>query len=247
MITIICCYNNREQLEAMLMQSIYSFLSKNEFNIIHINSRERGFKSAAQAYNTTIKENWENLHEKVLFCHQDIAFSNNAFINRIIEELKDNPMQIIGVAGISTNGIVYSNLKYQRTKEYITKNRVTENKQEVVSVDECCFATSKEVLKQIKFDEANCYHWHLYAVDMCHQAKLLDIPSYVIPESIFHKENSDNGLYTDSHFLKTMWRLTKKYRGKIRTIYSPCYISPTNPLMALPKLARTAIKNFLTK
>lgn len=244
MITFICCFNNEKQLNKMLLQSLQKHCKDANNNLILISPIKKGYKSAAQAYNTTIQNNWDKIEDIIIFCHQDIAFDDTQFLDRIIQELKSNPFQIIGFAGITDNGMAYSNLRYYKTKEYITRNRVIESKLKVESVDECCFATTKQVLQKISFDEKSCFHWHLYSVDLCYEAKILNIPSYIIPETIYHKENSNGGLYTDMNFLKTMWNLVLKYKERVNCIYAPCYICPTMPYKAIIRLLRTAIKNI---
>ena len=242
-ITFICCYNNTKQLNKMLLKSIEKIPSGNT-NLFLIDSKEQNFKSAAEAYNRTLRDKWEEIGDIIIFLHQDIAFDNIDFINHIKEEFTNKPLQIIGFAGITDKGIVYSNLKYYNTKEYITRNQLTEDKIEVGSIDECCFATTKQVLKEIGFDEKCCSHWHLYAVDLCYNAKRKNIVSFIISDVIYHKEDGRDGLYTDYHFLKTMWKMVLKYRNDFTTIYAPCYICTTNPFKAFIRLARTAIKNY---
>ena len=244
-ITIICCYNKEKQLNEMLLHSLQTQCKDICNNLILVSPTKESFRSAAQAFNTTIQNNWDKLEDIIIFCHQDIAFDNTLFLERIIQEFNNNPLQIIGFAGITSQGTVYSNLKYFRTKEYITKNRLVEHKLSVESVDECCFATTKQVLQKISFDEESCFHWHLYSVDLCYGAKILNIPSYIIPEQIYHKEYGKEGLYTDINFLKTMWNLVLKYRKRTKCIYAPCYICTTNPYKALIRLLRTAIKNII--
>ena len=140
---------------------------------------------------------------------------------------------------MTNKGHVISNLRYWNTKQYIVSHQIND-KVEVDSLDECCFGTSKELLSKVRFDERCCFHWHLYAVDLCYEAKRkYDYHSYVIPDMIFHKFDGDHGLTTDIHFLKTMWNLTRKYRKDFIRLYAPCYIVNTHPFWAILKLTRT--------
>ena len=137
-----------------------------------------------------------------------------------------------------------SNLQYQENKQFITRNQI-KSKEKVVTLDECCFATSKKVYQKLKFDEYVCNHWHLYAVEICYNAKRNGIPSYVMQDIIFHKNNNNGGMYTDKYFLKSLWRLVKKYKKDFDYIYAPCYICSTNLFIAAAKIARTSIRNLL--
>lgn len=242
-VTFICCYNNSDELNSMLQPSL-NILDKDICNIILINSLYEGYKSAAEAYNKTIKKHMNEIGDILFFCHQDIAFDNMDFLQNIISELTENPNQIIGFAGINTNGTVLSNLQYQENKQFITRNQI-KSKEKVVTLDECCFATSKKVYQKLKFDEYVCNHWHLYAVEICYNAKRNGIPSYVMPDIIFHKKNNNGGMYTDKYFLKSLWRLVKKYKKDFDYIYAPCYICSTNLFIAAAKIARTSIRNLV--
>ena len=242
-VTFICCYNNSDELNSMLLSSL-NILDKDICNIILINSFDEGYKSAAEAYNKTIEQREHEIGDILIFCHQDIAFDNVTFLQNIISELTENPNQIIGFAGIDTHGSVLSNLQYQENKQFITRNQI-KAKEKVVTIDECCFATSKTVYQKLKFDEYVCNHWHLYAVELCCNARRNGIPSYVMPDIIFNKKNNNGGMYTDKYFLKSLWRLVKKYKKDFNCIYTPCYICSSNLFIAAAKIARTSIRNLL--
>lgn len=68
----------------------------------------------------------KSIGDILVFIHQDIAFENREFEKRIVQELTDNPNQILGFAGMTEQGIVVSNLRYLSTKEYITKRQIVE-------------------------------------------------------------------------------------------------------------------------
>ena len=249
MVTIICCYNNEEILQTMLIASLKR--QKAEYKFIPIDSRKYKFSSAATAYNSILqnpkKYNYDDISSCLLFVHQDVFFQDIDFLTKIELELAQTPNDIIGLAGIISSGKVLSNLKYLNSQQYITLNQIS-NKTEVESVDECCFAMSKELWERLHFDSKACYHWHLYAVDICYNAKRnFGSKCVVIPNEAFHKKNSDNGLETDNHFLNTMWKLVCKYNKDYDNIYAPCYIVSTSKYKALFKLLRTRIKNTIKK
>lgn len=242
-VTFICSHNNNDELNSMLLPS-FNMLDKDSCNIILINAFKEGYKSAAEAYNRTIEKRKDEIGDILIFCHQDIAFDNIIFLQNIISELTESPNQIIGFAGIDTHGSVLSNLQYQENKQFITRNQI-KAKEKVVTIDECCFATSKTVYQKLKFDEYVCNHWHLYAVELCYNARRNEIPSYVMPDVIYHKKSDNSGMYTDKYFLKSLWRLVKKYKKDFDRIYAPCYICSTNRLIAAVKIVKTSIRNLL--
>lgn len=247
-ITFICCVNDDRQFNGMLGPSLEILSAENiDYNILKIDTRERPYRSAAEAYNTEVRKNEAILKDILVFLHQDIAFDSSELFLAMIDELTANPKQILGVAGMPETGKTISNLRYQSDGSYITQTRLAA-KTEVCSVDECCFAISKECFFKLFFDEKVCDNWHLYAVELCYHASVQNqISSYVLPHSIYHKENGTGGLTTDSAFLKTMWKVARKYRNKASVIYTPCYIVRTSFLSLLLKLCRTYIKNAYLK
>lgn len=154
----------------------------------------------------------------MIFVHQDIAFDDDRFQQQIVKELSANPNQIFGAAGMPIIGRTISNLKYRRTDKYITATQLDE-KTEVESVDECCFAMTKNLCLSLMFDEQTCSHWHLYAVDFCYEARRrFGIKSFVLPENIYHKMDGTSGLTTDYHFLWTIWKMTKRFQSDIHSL-----------------------------
>lgn len=247
-ITFLCCVNDEQQLNKMLLPSLEKLsLEGVDYNAIFIDAQKNHYHSAAEAYNAEAKKNEIQLKEILVFLHQDIAFDDGRLFLNIIQELASDPNQIIGVAGMPTSGKTVSNLKYKESDCYITSTQILE-KTEVCSVDECCFALTRELFLRLSFNEKICNGWHLYAVEFCYHAMAkYHIPSFVLPDSIYHKANGSGGLFTDTSFLKTMWKIANKYRSRNRIIYSPCYILDTRLIPCLLKIGRTYLKNVFRK
>ena len=245
-LTYICVYNNENQLNSMLKASLDKLDDRVEYNAILINNSFAKYHSCSEAYNTELEINEARLGNILIFVHQDIAFNDNNLQKRIISELKDNPNQILGVAGMSKEGRTLSNLKYLKTGNYITITQIAD-KTEVESLDECCFAMTKDLYFKLKFDEKTCSHWHLYAVDLCYEAKRkYGIKSFVLPESIFHKMDGSSGLTVERHFLWTIYKMTRKYHKIFSEIYTPCYIVSTYLPKTILKISRSLIKNIFS-
>lgn len=248
-VTYICVFNDKMQLNDMLIKSLHHVNVRDNFSSVTLlidNTKSR-YASCAEAYNKEITRHLHEMGDILIFLHQDIAFDNNEFERRIVEELESDPNQIVGFAGMPRSGKTVSNLKYQKTKKYITSTQIRE-KTEVLSLDECCFAMTKELYLKLRFDERACSHWHLYAVDICYEAKRrFGTTSYVLPETIYHKCDGTSGLFTDHHFLWTMWKLIRKYRHDYTSIYAPCYIVSTKYNAALVRLFRSVINNMIRK
>ena len=244
-LTYVCCFNNKTILEEMLMHSFANIDKAWNRNILLIDNTKGRYSSCAEAYNKELLN--KSIGDILVFIHQDIAFENREFEKRIVQELTDNPNQILGFAGMTEQGVVVSNLRYLSTKKYITKRQIVE-KTECIAVDECCFAMTADLYKQLKFDEQVCFHWHLYATEICYNAhKQFGTRICVIPEEIYHKKNGSDGLHTDMYYLRTLWRLADKYRADLEEIRTPCYIVSTHPIKFFLKIFRTFIRNHILK
>lgn len=245
-ISYICCYNNKEQLNSLLLPSMSKlkvhFISENNssfHNLLLIDNRDGKYKSAASAFNEGIEAHSSQLGDILCFMHQDIAFDNALFQEELVSEFETDLNQIIGLCGKKQNDESYSNLRYYATKEFIVNHQISE-KTEVECVDECCFAIPKKLFFKLMFDEVACYHWHLYAVDLCYNAKRrFGTKSFVAKTSIYHKMDGSSGLTIDHHFLSSLKKLTKKYRKDFKKIYAPCYTIWTNPFLAKCQIIKT--------
>lgn len=249
MITIICCYNNDE----LLKEFVYSSLKRQniEYNLAFIDTNKFRVKSAAQAYNDILDNPQKygvEITENLLFIHQDVYFSNNNFLFEVEEILNSSQNNVFGFAGMSSNRRFILSVKFKSIDQYYS-GYISNKLEEVESLDECCFAMKYDLWKKVRFDEYVCNHWHLYSVEFCYNArKILGSKSYVLPKVIFHKEHiNSESLTTDSHFLKSMWRLIRKHRDMGSKIYAPCYIAPTALIPSMIKITRTTVKNFLKK
>lgn len=250
--SFICCYNNKIQLESMLIPSLKIINSidigngsKSQYTHLLIDTNKKGYKSAAQAFNRELAAHYNQLGDILVFCHQDIAFFNQDLWIRAEKEFRKDMNQLLGIAGMPKTGHAVTNSKLLDNDRYLTSVQ-TKEKKEVESLDECCFMIPKSIYKKLKFDEKICHHWHLYAVDYCYAARIqYGTRSYVLPESIYHKKNAEGSLTTDNHFLKSMWKMTRKYSNCVNRIYAPCYIIPTNIIESILKLSRTFVKNTI--
>ena len=205
-ISYICCFNNEEQLKTLLIPSLEKLKKGNpiehEPSVLLIDNRDGKYKSAASAFNSEVMAHIDELGDILCFLHQDIAFDDDTFQQELISVFKTDDNQIVGFSGKKKNDQSYSNLRYYATKEYIVNNQIT-SLTEVECVDECCFAISKILFLNLMFDEKVCYHWHLYAVELCYHAKRdFGTKINVATSEIYHKLQDDIGLALDTYFFK---------------------------------------------
>lgn len=194
---------------------------------IMIDNTKKAFSSAASALNYGIQKAKNNI---IVFLHQDIEFLSENVLNDIFTYLTQNPNALVGAAGVKKNfGMlnqkkVYSNIFHEATKERVTSTPKLEKPMPVFALDECLFATTKQVLKQISFDTVVCNGWHLYGVDLCMQAHLKNIDVMVLPMSLWHKSAGN----IDNSYFDCMKILSKKYEKNFKVINTCCTAYPTH-------------------
>jgi glycosyltransferase involved in cell wall biosynthesis len=225
-ISIICVYNDKLKFDSLTKASIKKaadFLSSEfDFDLIYLNNCNYNYESAAKALNHGIKLCTGQI---IIFLHQDIEILDSSIFTQIISFLIDNPRTVIGVAGSNHNGKVLSNIQHGN---FPTLKRVGEAVQKaslVMTLDECFFATTKDVAKTLSFDHQTCDNWHLYAVDYCLSAATKGIQSFVLPIQLNHYSSGklNNGFY------QSLRKLVRKHKGVYNRIEATCVnISTSN-------------------
>lgn len=236
--SFICCCNNQTELQNMLLSSLSNF--SHEGNIIIIDTKEKTYKSAAEAFNKEAMINKDILADVLIFLHQDMAFKDCSIFNHILDILCKENNAILGVAGAVNNSCM-TNLQYKANNEYIVPNALISKMERVQTLDECFFCMRKETFFAILFDEEVCDHWHLYAADFCLTAsERLASPIYVLPEVEYHKF-TPGGLTVDNHFLRSMFKLCRKHQKNHNYISTTCYATNTS----FPWVLYTLIKYYI--
>lgn len=219
-----------------------------ECNRIFIDTKKYGFKSAAEAYNN-ILNNPERyvtqLTDHLMFVHQDIYFDDKDTLLKFEAILQQSPNDIFGLAGVTSDRKVFSNLQRQGNKAFIVKNQL-QQPISVETLDECCFAMTFDLCRKIQFDETICFGWHLYAADFCYNAnRKYASKSYVLPYKAYHKYDSSKRQNVDIDFLYVINNLVLKYKDDYQAILTPCYYISTSFLACKLKLLKSYCKIFL--
>ena len=211
-LTIVCCYNDCNQLEDYLLKSL------NEQNVscekILIDNRDNKFKSAAAALNygaSQVKTKY------VLFSHQDIYFTDKNALNELYNYMVQLNNSVIGVAGVKldTSG-TYTTVVHGDNKIPAGKHKI-KKPVKVASIDECIFGMNIETYQKLLFDEKNFDNWHLYAADISYNANSNGINVYSVPSKIWHKSSGQ----VNHSFFVGFKRLRNKYGNDFDLIKTP--------------------------
>lgn len=186
MVSVVCCYNNKEQYYDMT-QSLAS--QDMEYELIGIDNRNNRFTSAAAALNCG---GIQATGEVVVFLHQDIIFERQDSLRLFVNALPRNEKAIIGLYGAS-----HVNMGFTR-----------DGLQRVETLDECCVAMTKETWKAIQFNEKICDGWHLYVVEMCLRASEQNV---LVASGNFPIKHLSSGS-VDERYMKTFKKLLVQFK-----------------------------------
>lgn len=248
-VTYVCCANSDEQLKQMLLPSFRRLERAGlPVSLLLIDARGQGYRSAAEAFNRELDRHRPVLGEVLVFCHQDFAFETAEFHRSVVELLEANPLRMVGAAGRAMSAphtrLLYSNLRALATRERICGQPI-DRPTRVCSVDECCFALRTDVFFRLRFDERACNHWHLYAVDLGYALQSrLGGEVVVTPAPAFHKMENGLGLTADTHFLRSLWRLVRKYHGRVPELLTTCARVSTGYLHGGGVIAKMWLEQF---
>lgn len=213
-LSLVCVYNNEEQYERMV-----NTLNKQHLNIEIIGFDNRGneWSSAAAAYNEGVRRASSPL---ILFSHQDILFMGTDFLDAFVERVRDNPLEIVGVAGAITNedGQGRRMLSGMYQGSLLWRHHTARSAVSVETLDECLFGCNRAVFDCISFDEDVCNGWHFYAVDLCLQARLNNIAVTVLPADVIHESGGNR----DASYYLAQERIKKKYADSFAVISTTC-------------------------
>ena len=162
-VSLICVYNNEEQLNNCLVKTLS--IQSLECEMIFIDGSNGSFPSCASALNYGVSK---SCGEVLIFTHQDIFLKTDSEIDRFSSFILNMPKgTIVGVAGAKEKdkcniGNYTSGINIDRNLVF----SISEPK-EVSCIDECFFGMRRDTFNLHPFDENLCDDWHLYAVEQC--------------------------------------------------------------------------------
>jgi len=174
---------------------------------------ERGYQSAAKAYNTGLDKVTADI---VIFAHQDVYLPrgwDKTLLStvRAFDQNKNN-WGVLGVIGADENGDLVgtawsTGLGYEIKSEFSSPKAIR-------SIDEIVIVVRRET--GLRFDE-DLPGYHLYGTDIVQTALHCDFGAYVFDGPVIH--NSDphktQGLWLDCSYVKAYRYIQRKWKGKL--------------------------------
>ena len=226
-INVICVYNSKGLYDNMVQSFEDNVPDDLSYAFIPLDKRENRFSSVAQAFNIAIDNHCDA--KCLIFTHQDIVFYND--VEKIYKYCINDSNTIFGAAGVKAKKHLYDRndiiSAISQNERSFKPYHINGDAEDVFVLDECLFACNEAVFSKIKFDSETCNSWHLYAADLCMQAKLKGIGVKVLALDVLHISEG----FADGSFYKCLSRLARKYKGKYKIVQGSCGFNSTNPLL----------------
>lgn len=237
-VSIICVYNNEQQLEQQLKASLKKQNIKYEF--IGINNIRNEYSSAAKALNYGASHATGDV---LVFSHQDIYLKTSVELRNIVEAVFSCSIgTIVGTQGVKEpSKIYYTNLTSGDEYNAEIVRDFEEKLYKVSCVDEGLFAMKKETWEKHHFDEVLCDNWNLYCVEACLNARKNGHKVYVFPIQIHHFSKGTISL----EYMKNLKRLCEVYRSDFKYIWTTCYKVRTNSIYINALVAAWILNRFI--
>lgn len=218
-VSVICVYNNQDILKNYLLVGLKK--QSIDFEFIGVDNTNNTFKSAAQALNYGFNESSGKF---LVFVHQDLLILDNNFLEKVVRYFLELGDIIMGIAGNKFGDPnVYSNIEHSVYGRKVGFYQVIDPVI-VDTLDEVFFSLPSDIFRKVMFDELICFHWHLYALDLCLNLKLYNISSIVISCNAFHLSNGK----LDKNFFSTLKLLIAKHKNNFKQITTTCVNIHTN-------------------
>src|SRR5580704_5295897 len=206
--SVICATNSEKVLKSCL-------LSSPEIHSAAEVILQRGFRSAATAYNAGIEKAKADI---LVFAHQDVYFAEGwvAAVEQAVQTLskQDPQWAVLGIWGVDRAGVRFGHLYCAGLMQRL--GQLFDAPREVRSLDEAVLIVRKS--SGVRFDES-MPGFHMYGTDVCQEANRRGMKAYAISSFCIHNTNGYNMLPWD--FWKCYLIMRRKWRRQL-PITTPC-------------------------
>ncbi len=222
-ISVICVYNNVNQLNEQLIASLKS--QNVDYELIVLDNSNHKFNSASQALNYGSRISKGDI---LIFSHQDIFLKRIDELDRFAKTIDNCCVgTIIGTQGVKEpKKKYYSNITAGIKFDSRIIGDYNEKLYEVSCVDEGFFGMKRKTWDMLKFNEKLCDNWHLYTVEMCLHTRKKGNKVYVYPSQLHHFSMGTISL----GYMQNLRRLCDVYRKDFKYIWTTCYKVKTSKL-----------------
>ena len=241
MISVICIYNDKAQLERYLLRGLKQ--QDVAFDLITIDNTLGQHTSAPPVLNAT---GCSARGDFLMFVHQDVELLSPSWLRDAEQTVARLPdLGAAGVAGRTAHGKMVASVWHGEPATRADKRKPKKKPLKTQTLDGCLAITPAAVFKQVRFDEDVCRGWHLFIAEYCLTLGSKGFGVYVLPCEVYHRSTgpADKRVYAQTveaiikkhgpyhRFIHTTvgtWpepkqpvSLTSKIRSSIRTWFSP--------------------------
>ena len=213
MISVVCVYNNQEELEKHLLTSLANQRAK--FELIRVDNTGGQFKSASKALNHGASK---AKGKYLMFVHQDVVLYSRFWLEDA-EKILDS-VSFLGVAGCSGMSEDGKTLGFIKDRGCLWGRPVSQP-QEVQSLDESLLIVPRIIFDRFKFDET-LPGWHAYGVDYSLTVREHGLKAYVIPAFIHHDSLNVWPVLDPGGLLRAHRKVWIKHRARYPRVFSSC-------------------------
>lgn len=208
MFSVICCYNNPKLLRTNLKKSLEGQNTRVEF--IPVANTDNRFDSIPKALNYgACRASGDHL----MFVHQDVFLCGGDWVQRaqrLVESIEN--YGAAGVSGVTSQGVFKGRI-YDRG---LIWGRSISSPEEVQTLDEQLFITSRHLFRTLELDEG--FRYHSYLADYCLRVLKRGLKVYVLPLTVEHNSVTKASLQA-APIRSEDHRLYRKHRAEWPVIY----------------------------
>ena len=213
MISVVCVYNNQEELEKHLLTSLAGQTAK--FELIRVDNTGGQFKSASKALNHGANK---AKGKYLMFVHQDVVLYSRFWLEDVENVLDKVPfLGVAGCSGLSEDGKILGFIKDRGC----LLGRPPAQPEEVQSLDESLLIVPREIFDRFKFDET-LPGWHAYGVDYSLTVREHGLKAYVIPAFIHHDSRNVWHSLDPGGLLRAHRKVWIKHRASSPCVFTSC-------------------------
>jgi len=213
MISVVCVYNNQQELKKHLLRSLADQTAK--FELIRVDNTRGQFKSATKGLNYGASK---AKGKYLMFVHQDVVLYSRFWLEDAERILDHVPfLGVAGCSGLSEDGKM---LGFIKDRGCLWGKPVTEPK-EVQTLDESLLIVPRAIFDRFKFDET-LPGWHAYGVDYSLTVREHGLKAYIIPGFIHHDSLNVWPALDPGGLLRAHRKVWIKHRASSPRVFTSC-------------------------
>jgi len=213
MISVICIYNDKAQLERYLLRGLQQ--QDVEFDLITIDNTLGQHTSAAPVLNAT---GCSAQGDFLMFVHQDVELLSPSWLRDAEQAVaRLSKLGAAGVAGKTARGEMAASVLHGEPATHVDNQKPIKKPLKTQTLDGCLAITPAAVFKQVRFDEDVCRGWHLFIAEYCLTLGSKGFRVYVLPHEVYHRSTgpADKRVYA-----QTVEAIIKKHGPYHRFIHT---------------------------